>query len=102
MILAPAHLLCLCFLKKTLPYVKGQPISRCNQDVSVRLLLYLANKGSEEMRGLNSAVRLSCGRLSLSPNPVGLISSACLQREGDLQRLIITQTTTPLQRCSLH
>lgn len=54
------------------------------------------------MRGLSLAVRLSCRRLSLSSNPLGLISSACLQREGDLQGLIITQAKTPSQRCSLH
>lgn len=59
-------------------------------------------KGCEVMRGPSSTVRLTCLRLSLSSNPLGLISSACLQREGDLKGLIITQATTPLQGCSLH
>ena len=40
---------------------------------------------------------MSCGRLSLSSTPLGLISSACLQREGDLLGLIITQATTSSQ-----
>lgn len=48
----------------------------------------MVNKGSEQMR-VGSA-RLSCGHLSLSFIPLGLISLACLQREKDLQRLIIT------------
>lgn len=43
----------------------------------------------------------SCGRLSLSSIPPGLISSDCLQRDGDLQGVIITHATSS-QRLRMH
>lgn len=74
----------------------------CGQDKSMRLLWLWRIKDMRGWESRLSTVRLSCGRLSLSSTPLGLISSACLQREGDPQGRIITQATASLQRCSLH
>lgn len=74
----------------------------CGQDKSMRLLWLWRLKDMSGWESRLSTVRPSCGRLSLSSTPLGLISSACLQREGDPQGQIITQATALLQRCSLH
>lgn len=94
------HIVHLILIFSHLHTLRVVSVIRYGQDESMQLLWMW---WTEDVRGWESpTVRLSCGRLSLSFAPLGLISSACLQREGDLQGLIITQATTLLQRCSLH